>query len=89
MSYWGGRGCGAPECKELGSLPGRGCAPAATQACKCACRVARRLVYEVAQGQIGTHCPGVPLIYDTVDLHFLRESRDAITTLAEKQVGCI
>mgnify|MGYP001106389710 FL=1 len=48
--------------------------------------VARRLVFEAAQGQIAAHCPEVPIIYDTVDVHFLREARDAITTLMEKEV---
>lgn len=47
--------------------------------------VARRLVFEAAQGQLGQHCPGVPMIYDTVDLHFLRESRQAITAMMEEQ----
>lgn len=48
--------------------------------------VARRGVFERAQGQMAAHCPGVPVIYDTVDLHFLREARDAITTPGGHQV---
>ncbi len=37
---------------------------------------------QAAQEQIAKQCPGVPVIYDTVDLHFLREARDVITNQA-------
>ncbi|MEW5319972.1 MAG: hypothetical protein WDW38_011081, partial [Sanguina aurantia] len=41
--------------------------------------VARRYVYENWRHQLLKACSGIPLIYDTVDLHFLRESRDHLT----------
>lgn len=47
--------------------------------------VARRAVYLEAQRVLQKQCSGVPIVYDTVDLHFLREARDAITGLAPSQ----
>jgi hypothetical protein len=41
--------------------------------------VARRDVYLAAEGALAEHCAGVPIVYDTVDLHFLREARDVLT----------
>lgn len=43
--------------------------------------VARRGIYQKARDVLAAACPGVPIIYDTVDLHFLREARDVITSL--------
>ncbi len=52
---------------------------------------------QAAQQELAKQCPGVPTIYDTVDLHFLREARDIITTqdsqpqqvrVAESRVFC-
>lgn len=45
-----------------------------------------------AHKQLAKQCPGVPIVYDTVDLHFLREARDVISSLAPKatlQVPCL
>jgi len=41
--------------------------------------IARRYVFKGAYEMVKQSCPGVPVVYDTVDLHFLRESRDKIT----------
>ena len=51
--------------------------------------VARRDVYLAAEAVLSKHCPGVPRVYDTVDLHFLREARDVLTAAPEgsRQVG--
>eukprot|EP00887_Chlorella_sp_A99_P006816 scaffold2.g6816.t1 len=43
--------------------------------------VARRTIYQRARDALAAACPGVPIIYDTVDLHFLREARDVISAL--------
>ncbi|GAB4814890.1 hypothetical protein N2152v2_001936 [Parachlorella kessleri] len=40
--------------------------------------VARRSNYNKTRDVLGTACPGVPQILDTVDLHFLREARDEL-----------
>ncbi len=45
--------------------------------------VARRDVYLAAEAVLSRHCPGVPRVYDTVDLHFLREARDVLTARPE------
>lgn len=41
--------------------------------------VARRYVFEVTKKQLLWACPDVAIIYDTVDLHFLREARNQMT----------
>lgn len=41
--------------------------------------VARRDMYLSVLGALERQCPGLPRLYDTVDLHYLREARDAIT----------
>ena len=41
--------------------------------------VARRPVFALSLAALQRQCPGTPIIYDTVDLHFLREAR-AITS---------
>ena len=43
--------------------------------------VARRAIYLRAREILAARCPGVPIIYDTVDLHFLREARDVISAV--------
>lgn len=39
-----------------------------------------RYVFELIGEAVLAACPNIPFIYDTVDLHFLRETRSAITT---------
>lgn len=46
--------------------------------------VARRNVYLSMLGALERQCPGLPWVYDTVDLHYLREARDAITAGADR-----
>ena len=41
--------------------------------------VARRFTFQTVRAAVDAQCPGTPLIYDTVDLHFLREARGALT----------
>lgn len=48
--------------------------------------IARRYVFAAAIPVVQAQCPGVPIIYDTVDLHFLRESRDTLTQQEKKVV---
>ncbi len=49
--------------------------------------VARRGVYENCAAVLKRSCAGVPIIYDTVDLHFLREARDVLS--ATKAPGTV
>ncbi len=42
--------------------------------------------FELAQGQIMAACPNALLVYDARGLTMLREAREAITSLANKQV---
>lgn len=39
--------------------------------------VARYYVYHLARRALQRACPGVPVVFDTVDVHFLREARGA------------
>jgi GT2 family glycosyltransferase len=41
--------------------------------------IARRYVFARSLAVVQAQCPDVPIIYDTVDLHFLRESRDYLS----------
>lgn len=41
--------------------------------------ISRRYVFEASQPAIVRKCPQVPILYDTVDLHFLREARDILS----------
>lgn len=41
--------------------------------------VARFYIYDRVHQHIQAACPGVPVIFDTVDVHFLRETRVAMT----------
>jgi O-antigen biosynthesis protein len=41
--------------------------------------IARRYIFESVIRYIKDRCPNTPIIYDTVDLHFLRESRDYLS----------
>ena len=43
-------------------------------------------MYTHAQWAIADQCPGVPVIYDTVDLHFIRETRAAMTDALQARV---
>ncbi|MEW5297743.1 MAG: hypothetical protein WDW36_000928 [Sanguina aurantia] len=42
--------------------------------------LAHRYVFELIGDAVLAACPHIPFIYDTVDLHFLRETRSAITS---------
>lgn len=42
--------------------------------------VARRAIFQASEGALKEQCPDAPIIYDTVDLHFLREAREALTS---------
>jgi len=44
--------------------------------------VARFYVYERAAAALRSGCPGTPLVFDTVDVHFLREARMALSAEA-------
>ncbi len=41
--------------------------------------ISRPAVYQEAWPLISKACPGVPLVYDTVDLHFLRKTRQQLS----------
>jgi hypothetical protein len=41
--------------------------------------ISRRYVFEASQPTIVRRCPKVPVLYDTVDLHFLREALDILS----------
>jgi hypothetical protein len=51
--------------------------------------VARVEIFELVKPTLDQHCKGVPIVFDTVYLHFLQQARDAMTAqaAAKNKVG--